>query len=124
MSAAWAYIRDKIILAGLSKIVIGIAYKTFMDLSVPVKPGPVIPPDLAALQASGTFTSLQVSVHSGVPVTPPPKGAYLLQLFREDTANPILLWQEEVHRIGITPAANPFVRSGPGADGRFSCTIT
>jgi hypothetical protein len=67
---------------------------------------------------------LTVSARSASPVTPPPSGAFLLQLFQEGRKAPELLAQAPLHTIGPAPAPGQFGRTGPDATGRFSYAIS
>jgi hypothetical protein len=84
----------------------------------------VLAPDLLGLLASASGSSLTVSVRSAAPVTPPPSGAFLLELFQEGLKGLVLLCQAQLHTIGTAPLPGQFVRSGPLPDGRFIYAIT
>ena len=82
-------------------------------------------PDLVALQASSGTSSVSVSVKSNSPITAPQSGVFLLEVFSEvgnlpkPTVTPVA--SSPLHTIPTVPIkANPFVRSGPDADGRFT----
>jgi hypothetical protein len=86
-------------------------------------------PDLVGLLASSAQATITAFVKSNSPITAPPSGAFVLELFQElaDPTKPTikLVTSAALHTISTTPVPGQFWRSGPDADGRFtySCTF-
>jgi hypothetical protein len=85
--------------------------------------------DLVSLVASSSVSTVSVAVKSDSPITAPPSGVFLLELFQR-SGDPIkpsvsLVTSAALHTISTTPVVGKFSRSGPDADGRFtySCTF-
>jgi hypothetical protein len=87
-----------------------------------IKPPPPEPPDLVDLQARIVRNALTVSVRSAAPITRPASGEFSLELFETRPVRKSLV-RARLHEIQTTPATGRLVRSGPGADHRFTYSI-
>jgi len=89
-----------------------------------IEPPLPIPPDLVDLRGVAVVFWLRVTFRSAAPVTQPPRGAYILELFNDDGLTPIRLDIARLHEIETGPQFGRFSRTpAPDPEGRYTYGI-